>query len=309
MSSTAVATRTQGGAVAKATPIATLRALLEQMKDQFAAALPEHLKVDRLLRVAITAAQNTPKLLDCDQKSFLSAIMTCAQLGLEPDGVLGQAYLVPFNGKVQFIPGYRGLITLARNSGEVESLIAREVHENDIFGHWNERTQTYELNMADPLPPYHGIKRGVERGAVEYFYSVARFMNGGCQWEVMTLADVHMIRNRSAGWQSAVKFNKTDKSPWFTDEIEMGKKTVIRRISKYLPMSVQRAVRIEDQHDRGGHAVIDAAGDLLALDPAEDDAIAGAERRAIEATSSTLDRFEQEHVNPETGEVTQQPLV
>jgi recombination protein RecT len=307
MSSTAVTTRAQGGAVAKVTEIDSVRALLEKMKDQFAAALPEHLKVDRLLRVVMTAVQNVPKILECDRKSFISAVMTCAQLGLEPDGVLGQAYLIPYNGKVQFIPGYKGLITLARNSGDVESLIAREVHANDIFGHWNDRLQAYELNLASPEPPYHAPPKGKERGPVEYFYSVARFMNGGCQWEVMTLADVHVIRNRSSGWQSAVKFSKTEKSPWFTDEIEMGKKTVIRRIAKYLPMSVQKAVRLEDQHDRGRHAIIDEAGDLVSVGDPADEAI-GADRQ-IEASSSTLDRFEQEHVSPDTGEVTQQPLV
>jgi recombination protein RecT len=247
--------------------------------------------------------QNTPKLLECDKRSFLSAVMTCAQLGLEPDGYLGQAYLIPFKGKVQFIPGYKGLITLARNSGDVESLIAREVRANDIFGHWNERIEAYELNMASPEPPYHAPPKGKERGPVEYFYSVARFKDGGCQWEVMTLADVHMIRNRSAGWQSAVQYNKTDKSPWSTDEVEMGKKTLIRRIAKYLPMSVQKATRVEDQHDRGGHAIIDAAGELVAEEEIGDDA-----ERQLPAAGSKLDRLEQEFEiehDAETGEIKQ----
>ena len=76
-----------------------VRGLLEKMKGQFEMALPKHVTPDRLIRVALTAVQNTPKLLECDRRSLLSAVMTCAQLGLEPDGVLGQAYLVPFRAR------------------------------------------------------------------------------------------------------------------------------------------------------------------------------------------------------------------
>ena len=77
--------------------IDTVRQQLEKMMPQMKMALPAHLTPERLLRVTMTAVQNNPKLLDCDRKSFFAAIMTSAQLGLEPDGVMGQAYLIPFS--------------------------------------------------------------------------------------------------------------------------------------------------------------------------------------------------------------------
>jgi recombination protein RecT len=88
-------------------PIDTVRAALEKMKSQFQMVLPKHITAERLFRVAMTAIQQTPKLLDCDRQSLYSAVMRSAQLGLEPDGILGQAYLIPFNGKVQFIAALR----------------------------------------------------------------------------------------------------------------------------------------------------------------------------------------------------------
>ncbi len=113
--------------------VKTVGAALEQMKPQLQAALPKHITPERLVRVALSAIQNTPKLLECDRNSLFRAVLTSAQLGLEPDGILGQAYLIPFAGKVQFIPGYKGLIDLARRSGEVLNIIAKEVYKNDEF--------------------------------------------------------------------------------------------------------------------------------------------------------------------------------
>jgi len=284
-----------GTAVAKQTEAESVRAALEKMKPQFAMALPKHLTPDRLLRVAMTAIQNTPKLLECDRTSLFSAIMTCAQLGLEPDGVLGQAYLVPFAGKVQFIPGYKGLISLARNSGDVVSIAAHEVCKNDHF--------VFAFGLDEKLE--HVPARG-DRGEIEYFYAIARFKDGGRHWDVMTRAEVEIVRNRSAGWQSAVKFNKQDRSPWSTDFAEMGKKTVIRRIAKYLPMSVQKAAALADSYDSGRHATLDGHGDIVIDTEAQE--AAGADRQ-IPAAGSKLDRFEQQHggetIDAETGEVTQ----
>lgn len=104
---------------------ATIRGLLEKSRKQLEMAIPKHMTVDRLLRVAMTSIQRTPKLLDCTPQSLLACVMTCAQLGLEPDQFLGQAYLVPFKDTEKnitvctLIPGYRGYIALARRSGEV----------------------------------------------------------------------------------------------------------------------------------------------------------------------------------------------
>lgn len=253
-------------------PADSVRFALEKMKPQMAMALPKHITPERMLRVTMTAVQNTPKLLECDRTSLFSAVMLCCQLGLEPDGVLGQAYLIPFAGRVQFIPGYKGLITLARNSGDVVSIAAHEVREKDHF--------EYEFGLNEKLE--HKPARG-ERGEITYFYAIARFKDGGYHWDVMTREEVLAIRDKSSGWQSAVKFKKTASSPWEAHFPEMGKKTVIRRIAKYLPMSVQKAAAIDAAYESGAFATTDAEGDIVIENP------------QIENKSETI--------NPETGEV------
>lgn len=228
-------------------PINTVRADLEKMKGQFAMALPKHITPDRLLRVALTCIQNTPKLLDCDKTSLYAAIMTCAQLGLEPDGVLGHAYLIPYGTKVQFIPGYKGLLALARNSGDVVSISAHEVCENDEFDF------QYGLNEELKHRPAPG-----NRGEVIYFYAYAKFKDGGYHFDVLTRDEVDTIRDKSQGYQAAKKWKK--ESPWDTHYVEMGRKTAIRRIAKYLPLNVQRASSMEDYADMGKNTHLTESG-------------------------------------------------
>ena len=109
------------------------------VKSQLEMAIPKHMDADRLIRIAVTVIRVNPKLLECTQESLLACLMGCAQLGLEPEPFLGQVYFVPFYDKkkgayeAQLIPGYRGLITLARRSGEIKSLSAQVVYENDFF--------------------------------------------------------------------------------------------------------------------------------------------------------------------------------
>jgi recombination protein RecT len=272
-----------GNALAErpAKPVDQVRHALERMKPQLAMALPKHLTADRLLRVAMTAVQTTPKLLDCDRTSLYRAVMTCAQLGLEPDGVLGQAYLVPFAGKVQFIPGYRGLISLARNSGEVSSIAAHEVCENDDFS----------FDFASGDPPKHTFDIRKERGDIIAVYAVVRFKDGAFHWDMMTRAEVDTIRNRSQGWQTAVRYNKQADSPWGAHYTEMAKKTAIRRIVKYLPLSVQKAAALADSYDTGRHTTIDGHGDLVI----EAEAPSEADAPAMAHQATQLERFEQTH--------------
>src|SRR5215208_6895207 len=107
--------------------INSVKGLLEKMKGQLLAALPKHITPDRMARIALTEMRKIPKLAECDPLSFCSAIMACAQLGLEPNAALGNIYLLPFrnNAKgvmdVQVILGYRGMIELARRSGQIVS--------------------------------------------------------------------------------------------------------------------------------------------------------------------------------------------
>lgn len=219
-----------------------------KIKSQMALALPKHMSPDRLARIATTELRKVPKLAQCDQTSFLGAIMQCAQLGLEPGGALGHAYLVPFENKrkgvteVQFLVGYRGMIDLARRSGQIVSINARAVHEGDEF--------SYEYGLEETL--YHKPSENADQGKITHVYAVAKLKDGGVQFEVMSRAQVEKVRNESQGFKTAQRFNKTD-TPWIAHFEEMAKKTVLRRLFKYLPVSIelQTAVAMDERADAG----------------------------------------------------------
>ena len=210
-----------------------------KIKAQMALALPKHMTSDRLARIALTEIRKVPTLAKCDQTSFLGAIMQCAQLGLEPGGALGHAYLLPFENRkkgiteVQFIVGYRGMIDLARRSGQIVSLTARTVHENDEFSY------QYGLNEDLKHVPATG-----DRGALLYVYAVAKLKDGGVQFEVMSRSDIDKVRAQSKAGNYG---------PWQTHYDEMAKKTVIRRLFKYLPVSIElaTAVTMDEKADAG----------------------------------------------------------
>jgi recombination protein RecT len=259
------------------TPMESVQRALELMKPQLATALPEHLTADRLLQVVMTVLRSNPALLDCDRASLYRAVMTCAQLGLEPDGVLGQAWLVPSRGKVQLVPGYRGFLALARNSGQVTSINAQAVHRNDHFDY------AYGLNERLEHVPAAG-----DRGEISHFYAYARFKDGGHHFDVMSKSEVDAARERSESYQ-AYRAGRAEDSAWVNGYAEMGKKTVIRRIAKYLPLAVQKAAALADLHEAGKHAALDDFGEIVVdLDPLEE------EERKPEATvapRSRLDAF------------------
>ena len=266
--------------------IQNARQTLEQLKPQLALALPPHVKIDRLCRVILNALQTTPALLKCDRTSFMKAAMTVATLGLEPEGVLGQAYLIPFKGQVQALIGYKGLIRLARNSGEVSSLVAHEVCENDEFD--------FEWGLNERL--VHKPAAG-DRGEITHFYAVAKFKDGSHHFEVLTKAEVDKIRAASPSANASF-------SPWKSHYSEMGKKTAIRRISKYLPLEIQRADAINAAHDAGKVANIMPEHDIIDVEPEVDLPMETAEDQK---PASKLDALEaglnSQTIDAETGEV------
>lgn len=214
--------------------VQSVRGLLEKAVPQIRIALPRHLSADRMLRIAMTSIQKTPALLDCSPQSLLAAVIGAAQLGLEPDGVLGHAYLVPYGKDAQLIVGYRGMIDLARRSGQIVSIHARAVHQKDDFK-W-----AYGLSENLEHKPFDGENPG----PLTHVYAVAKLKDGGVQFEVMARRDVDAIRTRSRAGQSG---------PWKTDYEEMAKKTVIRRLFKLLPVSVEmaRAAALDEAVDVG----------------------------------------------------------
>jgi phage RecT family recombinase len=122
-------------------PKQRVKAFLTDNKAAISAALPKHLNPDRMLQVAQTAITQNPQLLECDTGTLFGALIRCTQLGLEPNNALGQLYLIPFNNRkanrkdVQVIVGYKGMIDLARRSGNIESLQAMAVREGDEFSY------------------------------------------------------------------------------------------------------------------------------------------------------------------------------
>lgn len=229
--------------------------LLKQKSGEIAKMLPKHLNAERLLKVAQIAATTTPALAKCDVASLVGAIGQCALMGLEPNTVLGHAYLVPFNTKrkdtnggerwvnsVQVIIGYKGLIDLARRSGQIVSIAAHEVCERDKF------EMVYGLDEKLNHTPAMG-----ERGEVIGFYSVAKLKDGGHCFEFMSRHQVETIRDGSQGFQQAAKYGKQASHPWMAHFVEMGRKTVIRRLAKFLPLSVefQTGVALDSMADAG----------------------------------------------------------
>jgi recombination protein RecT len=206
--------------------VETVRDLILKNKAQLEMALPKHLSADRLIRQALTSFSTTPALLDCTPRSLLGAVIQCAQLGLEP-GLIGMAYLIPFRNtkagttEVQFIPGYRGLLSLARRSGEISTIQAHCVYEDDAF--------FYKYGLDPKLD--HTPSPKPDRGPMLYVYAVARLKDGGAQFEVMPKAEVDAHRDR---------YSRAAKSgPWQTEYGEMAKKTALRRLCKLLPASVE----------------------------------------------------------------------
>jgi recombination protein RecT len=218
------------------TQVTTIRDLLLKNKDQIAMALPRFMSVDRMIRTVMTSVAVTPGLLDCTPRSLLGAVIMSAQLGLEP-GVMGQAYFIPFRNskagttEIQFIIGYLGLLSLCRRSGTISTIQAHEVYEKDTF------TYAYGLN---PILE-HRPSQDAEPGNITHFYAVARLKDGGGQFEVMTLAQIEKHRDR---YSRAAK-----QGPWVSDFTAMAKKTVLRRLCKLLPASVelQTAVSLDER--------------------------------------------------------------
>jgi phage RecT family recombinase len=226
--------KSESSAVAPA-PL-TLASYLEQRRAALAQVVPKHLTVDRLLKVALNSVSKSDKLKACSMASILQCVVTCAELGLEPGGALGGAYLVPYKGVATLIIGYRGYVDLMRRSGMISTIKAIVVHQNDRFS-YSEGIDT-ELNHA---PTIEG-----DPGKLRFVYCVIKLKDGGIQVAVMSKAEIDVICN-----EALRKAFKPEESPWTKHYEEMAKKTVIRRAAKLAPMSseIAKAMEAEDEDD------------------------------------------------------------
>ncbi len=230
-------------------------AMLEKYKGEIARALPKHINADRMARIALTAFRMTPKLAECDPRSVFAAVIQSSQLGLEV-GLMGEAHLVPFGGQCQLIPGYTGLMKLARNSGLVTDIYAEVVRVNDKFS----LKLGLERNIEhEPLTAHGGFPASDEaRGDVVGFYAVGVLKDDSRTFAAMGRAEIERVRDGSKGYQMSKKYKRD--SAWDTDFVAMGLKTAIRRICKFLPKSPElaTALALDDNAGRQTLSVDDA---------------------------------------------------
>ena len=201
----------------------TMQQYIKSMESEIKKALPSVITPERFTRMVLSAISTNPKLGSCTPASFLGAMMSAAQLGLEPNTPLGQAYILPYQNKgtleAQFQIGYKGLIDLAYRSGEVEVIQSHIVYENDEF--------ECEYGIDTKLSHKPAMK---DRGNPIKVYAVFKTKSGGYGFEVMSMEDVKA---------HAAKYSKaynTAFSPWKSNFEEMAKKTVLKRVLKYAPL-------------------------------------------------------------------------
>lgn len=255
------------------------KAQLERSWPRIAAVAPKAMNKERMFQLALSAYNQTPELAKCSTASVLGCLMKCTALGMEPSAVdgLGRAYILPFYNKktggteATFILGYKGMIDLARRSGQLTDISARVVHEGDDF--------EYEYGLDEKLRHIPSTEP-IEGRQLTHVYMVAHFKDGGHYIDVMTHDEVEAVRKRS----KAANFG-----PWKTDYEAMAMKSVIRRAFKFMPVSVEAAGAVNA--DETVQTVNEGEGDPIVAMP-----------DVIEVEADVVDA--PSNVDPVTGEVT-----
>ena len=236
--STAIQQATQKTQVAQAQNNGkSLKSYIASMQGEIAKALPSVMTPERFTRITLSALSGNPTLQSCTPTSFLAAMMTAAQLGVEPNTPLGQAYLLPYKNRkkvkdaagkdqwtevmeCQFQLGYKGLLDLAYRSGDISVIQAHTVYEKDQF--------EYQYGLDAKLT--HRPCMDANKGKPIAFYAMFRTKDGGYGFEVMSYQDIE------AHAQKYSKAYSSGYSPWSTNFEEMAKKTVLKKVLKYAPL-------------------------------------------------------------------------
>lgn len=221
--------------------------LIMLYKDQISAALPKHLTAERMIQISTSIISRSPELAECTIPSLMGAVIQASMLGFEPISALGQCHLIPFknskNGgqkEVQFLIGYKGLLQLARRSGEIQTAYAKAVYSKDQF--------TYEFGLEPKL--VHVPTTSTDKGDLTAVYAVIKYKSGGYDFEVMNKADIEKLRKRAQSqqsWDDKAKCFKPHAEPkfiWATDYESMAKKTVLKQALKYAPLSTEYASQV-----------------------------------------------------------------
>ena len=229
-------TTTGNGQVVRNAPKNDLPTLLQKMGPELAKALPKHVSPDRISRIALTALRSNPELLKCSPGSFLGSVLSAAQLGLEVNTPLGHAYLVPYKGNCQLIVGYRGMMDLARRSGEVSNIYAHEVRKGDHFH--------VRLGLDQHIDHVPSDDPDREKQPITHVYAVAKMRDREPVFVVLTTSQVERYRARSSARNSPA---------WANDWEAMAKKTAVRRLATWLPQSAElaRAAALDEAPELG----------------------------------------------------------
>ena len=237
----AIAQQAQQRQLTTLSPQKSLQQVLQRSWDRIAAVMPREMNEQRLYQMFVSAINREPKLAECTVESVLSCFMRCTSLGLEPSNVngLGMAYILPYGNKnyrtgqseATLIIGYKGMIELARRSGDLKSIHAQAVYEGDEFDYWEDETGQHFKFKANRAAEHAPDK-------LTDVYVNAQLLNGGFVFEHMTRAEVDAIMRRSSS-------AKAKTTPWKTDYEAMALKTVIRRSFKYLPVSTEARTAAE----------------------------------------------------------------
>lgn len=228
-----------------APPAAALKQFLDLRADSLAKWVRGKIDPAGLIRFALLEFSQNEALQKCSPASIYTALIACAQVGLEPSGVKGEAYIVPFKGVAQFMPGYRGLIKLALRSGAVKSLASHLVYAADEF----------RIDLGTEASVIHRPALSA-RGPMIGAYALAKMANGEFDIEWMPLEELEKIR------QSATRNGR--ESPAYSNwGDQMARKAPIRRICKRLPMGDDYALaaRLDEAGESG-----DQVAYLRALD-------------------------------------------
>ncbi len=205
------------------TQVESLRAQLVEKKETIFAAAAEHIRPERFMEQVARACIRTPKLLECTRASLFMSAAQAAALGLEIDGVLGQAYLIPFKGEATLVPGYLGLKELAYRSGRIADISFGAVGPDDEF--------EFEYGTK-PFLRHHPIDDATS-GPVTHVYAVVHTTTGGVVFNVMSWAQVEAHRNKFS------KGHDRSDSAWRTNPVAMAQKTALRKALKLCPLSAE----------------------------------------------------------------------
>jgi len=235
--------------IMKQSPAQKLGELFKNKKMSIMDIVPKGFNIDRVMNSVISSVSSNKALAECTASSIFMATVSAIRVGIEPNSPLAEGYLIPYRNKgvaeAQFQISYRGLINLARRTGDVAVIYANDIREKDEF--------VLELGLERKL--IHRPKLFTERGKAIGYYAVVQFKDGASDFEVMTSEEIEKVRKSSRASNSG---------PWIEWYEEMAKKTVIRRLLKRCPMSIELATAVQ---------IDDASSAGLSVNPLSDGAI------------------------------------